>query len=66
MFFKKFFQKRKAAEQQAQAIKQDIEFKPVYTKGGSIDLDIDDSDLRQPVQFDTKPMTAAQMRAIKI
>ena len=66
MFFKKFFQKRHAAEQQAQAAKQSIESKPVYTQADNIELDIDDSDLRQPVHFDTKPMTAAQMRAIKI
>lgn len=65
MFFK-FFSKRKAAEQQAQIAKQSIESKPVYTKTNNFDLDFDDSDLRQSVRFDAKPMTAAQMRSIEI
>ena len=64
MFFK-FFTKRKAAKQQTQIAKQNIESKPVY-ETNNFDLDFDDSDLRQPVQLDAKPMTAAQMRSIKI
>ncbi len=63
--FFKSFQKHHAA-QQAEVAKQSIESKPIYTKINNIILDVDDSDLRQPVHFDAKPMTSAQMRSIEI